>query len=49
MQKEGNPRFLRHHDSSVKGVTFSPRDRFLFASGASDGKVSLNLTDQYLD
>ena len=39
MQKEGSPRLLRHHDSSVKGITFSPRDRYHFASGGSDGKV----------
>ena len=46
MQREGSPRFLRHHTASpspspVKGIAFSPKDRYLFAScGASDGKVS---------
>lgn len=45
MQKEGTPRFLRHHSQPVKGVAFSPRDRYLFASGGADGKVSLNMID----
>ncbi|RWS01659.1 hypothetical protein B4U79_07745, partial [Dinothrombium tinctorium] len=41
MQSEGSPRFLRHHSSTVKGVAFSPKDRYLFASGGSEGKVNL--------
>ncbi|KAE9532922.1 hypothetical protein AGLY_009350 [Aphis glycines] len=41
MQKEGKPRFLKHHSNSVRGVAFSPRDRYLFCSGAYDGKVNL--------
>ncbi|XP_050533573.1 uncharacterized protein LOC126901257 [Daktulosphaira vitifoliae] len=41
MQKEGKPRFLKHHSNSVRGVAFSPRDRYLFCSGGYDGKVNL--------
>ncbi|KAK3919579.1 Autophagy-related protein 16 [Frankliniella fusca] len=41
MQQEGKPRFLKFHQGSVRGVAFSPRDRYLFCSGAYDGKVNL--------
>ncbi|XP_049765471.1 uncharacterized protein LOC126094880 isoform X1 [Schistocerca cancellata] len=49
MQQQGKPRFLRYHQGSVRGVAFSPRDtkpvpgldRYLFCSGACDGKVNL--------
>ncbi|XP_071444368.1 uncharacterized protein [Hetaerina americana] len=41
MQQEGKPRFLKYHQGSVRGVAFSPRDRYLFCSGAYDGKVNL--------
>lgn len=41
MQKEGTPRFLRYHQGSVRGVAFSPKDRYLFCSGAYDGTVNL--------
>jgi len=41
MQNEGRPRFLKHHTSSVKGVSFSPKDRYLFTSGGSDGKINI--------
>ncbi|XP_046408299.1 uncharacterized protein LOC124172844 [Ischnura elegans] len=41
MQQEGTPRFLKYHQGSVRGVAFSPRDRYLFCSGAYDGKVNL--------
>ncbi|KAL7291518.1 guanine nucleotide-binding protein subunit beta-like protein A [Trichogramma pretiosum] len=41
MQQEGKPRFLKFHQGSVRGVAFSPRDRYLFCSGGCDGKVNL--------
>ncbi|KAK6635050.1 hypothetical protein RUM44_000299 [Polyplax serrata] len=41
MQQEGKPRFLKYHQQSVRGVAFSPRDRYLFCSGGYDGKVNL--------
>ncbi|XP_015602283.1 uncharacterized protein LOC107271143 isoform X2 [Cephus cinctus] len=41
MQQEGTPRFLKFHQGSVRGVAFSPRDRYLFCSGGYDGKVNL--------
>ncbi|KAK7789973.1 hypothetical protein R5R35_008499 [Gryllus longicercus] len=41
MQQEGKPRFLKFHQGCVRGVAFSPRDRYLFCSGAYDGKVNL--------
>lgn len=41
MQQEGTARFLRHHTNAVKGVAFSPTDRYMFASGGHDGKVNL--------
>uniref|UniRef100_A0A131YP65 Wd40 domain protein n=1 Tax=Rhipicephalus appendiculatus TaxID=34631 RepID=A0A131YP65_RHIAP len=48
MQKEGSPVFLRYHQGSVRGVSFSPRDRYLFCSGAYDGKVNL-YTAQHME
>lgn len=41
MQQEGKPKFLKFHQQSVRGVAFSPRDRYLFCSGGYDGKVNL--------
>ncbi|KAF8785909.1 uncharacterized protein LOC129959462 isoform X2 [Argiope bruennichi] len=41
MQQEGTVKFLKFHQGSVRGVAFSPRDRYLFCSGAYDGKVNL--------
>ncbi|XP_058799555.1 uncharacterized protein LOC131669018 isoform X2 [Phymastichus coffea] len=41
MQQEGTPKFLKFHQGSVRGVAFSPRDRYLFCSGGYDGKVNL--------
>lgn len=41
MQKEGNVKFLKFHQGSVRGVAFSPTDRYLFCSGACDGRVNL--------
>eukprot|EP00058_Branchiostoma_floridae_P008990 XP_002594478.1 hypothetical protein BRAFLDRAFT_124957 [Branchiostoma floridae] len=41
MEREGKVQFLRHHQGSVRGVAFCPRDRYLFCSGAYDGKVNL--------
>ncbi|XP_039295947.1 uncharacterized protein LOC111057014 [Nilaparvata lugens] len=41
MQQEGKPKFLKFHQNKVRGVAFSPRDRYLFCSGAYDGKVNL--------
>ncbi|GAB6026928.1 hypothetical protein CHUAL_013571 [Chamberlinius hualienensis] len=41
MQKEGKATFLKFHSGSVRGVAFSPADRYLFCSGASDGRVNL--------
>ncbi|XP_043274005.1 POC1 centriolar protein homolog [Venturia canescens] len=40
MQQEGTPKFLKCHQGSVRGVAFSPRDRYLFCSGGYDGKVN---------
>ncbi|XP_077496081.1 uncharacterized protein LOC144106982 isoform X2 [Amblyomma americanum] len=48
MQKEGSPVFLRYHQGSVRAVSFSPRDRYLFCSGAYDGKVNL-YTAQHME
>lgn len=48
MQKEGAPVFLRYHQGSVRGVSFSPRDRYLFCSGSYDGKVNL-YTAQHME
>jgi WD40 repeat protein len=41
MQKEGTVRFLREHTAQVKGVAFSPTDRYLFTSGSNDGKINV--------
>ncbi|KAL0276874.1 UNVERIFIED_CONTAM: hypothetical protein PYX00_004345 [Menopon gallinae] len=41
MQQEGKPRFLKYHQQSVRGVAFSPMDRYLFCSGGYDGKINL--------
>ncbi|XP_012265167.1 uncharacterized protein LOC105691339 isoform X1 [Athalia rosae] len=41
MQQQGTPKFLKYHQSSVRSVAFSPRDRYLFCSGGYDGKVNL--------
>lgn len=41
MQGEGKPMFLRHHSKEVKGVVFSPTDRYLFTSGGNDGKINI--------
>ncbi|XP_015512493.1 uncharacterized protein [Neodiprion pinetum] len=41
MQQQGTPKFLKFHQSSVRSVAFSPRDRYLFCSGGYDGKVNL--------
>ncbi|XP_054165732.1 uncharacterized protein LOC128963253 [Oppia nitens] len=41
MESLGSARFLRHHSGSVRGVAFSPTDRYLFCSGAYDGNVCL--------
>uniref|UniRef100_A0A1B6G5C8 Uncharacterized protein n=1 Tax=Cuerna arida TaxID=1464854 RepID=A0A1B6G5C8_9HEMI len=41
MQQEDKPKFLKFHQGSVRSVAFSPRDRYLFCSGAYDGKVNL--------
>uniref|UniRef100_A0A023G8I9 Putative wd40 domain protein n=1 Tax=Amblyomma triste TaxID=251400 RepID=A0A023G8I9_AMBTT len=48
MQKQGSPFFLRYHQGSVRAVSFSPRDRYLFCSGAYDGKVNL-YTAQHME
>lgn len=39
MQKEGKVRFLKYHDKAVKSVSFNPKERYIFCSCASDGKV----------
>ncbi len=41
MECLGSARFLRHHNGSVRGVAYSPTDRYLFCSGAYDGNVCL--------
>lgn len=41
MQQSGKVRFLREHKGSVRGVAFHPKDRYLFCSGAYDGRVNL--------
>lgn len=39
MQKEGKVRFLKYHEKAVKSVSFNPKERYIFASCSSDGKV----------
>ncbi|KAK2186169.1 hypothetical protein NP493_212g06000 [Ridgeia piscesae] len=34
-------RFLKIHQGSVMGISFHPKDRYIFCSGASDGKVNI--------
>lgn len=41
MEVENSLEFLYFHSGSVRGVAFSPVDRYLFCSGAYDGKVNL--------
>ncbi|XP_072027003.1 uncharacterized protein [Amphiura filiformis] len=41
MPHEGRVHYLKHHLGSVRGVAFCPKDRYLFASGAFDGRVNL--------
>ncbi|EDO44378.1 predicted protein [Nematostella vectensis] len=33
--------FLKYHQGNVRGVAFSPVDRYLFCSGAYDGKLNI--------
>lgn len=47
MQGEGQVRYLKYHEGSVIGVAFHPKDRFLFCSGAYDGKVNLYSAQRY--
>ncbi|XP_064632737.1 uncharacterized protein LOC135491033 [Lineus longissimus] len=47
MQQEGSVRFLKYHQGSVRGVAFHPKDRYLFCSGAYDGKVNLYSAKKY--
>jgi len=37
----GTVSFLKHHQGSVRGIAFHPKDRYLFCSGAYDGKINL--------
>lgn len=41
MQHEGSPQFIHAHSGCVKGVAFSPKERYVFCSGATDGKVNV--------
>lgn len=41
MDVENNLEQLYFHSGSVRGVAFSPVDRYLFCSGAYDGKVNI--------
>lgn len=41
IQKKGKVQFLRHHDKAVKGVTFNPCERYIFASCSSDGRINI--------
>lgn len=41
MNVQGTPKFLKTHSGVVKGVAFSPKDRYLFCSGGYDGRVNL--------
>lgn len=41
MQIEGKPKFFRHHERDVRGIAFSPKDRYLFTSGGADGKINI--------
>lgn len=41
MQIEGKPKFLKHHDKDVRGIAFSPKDRYIFTSGGGDGKINI--------
>uniref|UniRef100_A0A6G1SEC0 Uncharacterized protein n=1 Tax=Aceria tosichella TaxID=561515 RepID=A0A6G1SEC0_9ACAR len=39
MQHEGLPLFIHAHKGMVKGISFSPREQYIFCSGATDGNV----------
>ncbi|KAH9403819.1 hypothetical protein TYRP_015011 [Tyrophagus putrescentiae] len=41
MESIGTPRFFTAHAATVRAVAFSPKDRFLFASGGNDGNICL--------
>lgn len=41
MQNEGTVRFVKEHRAPVKGVAFSPTDRYLFTSGSNDGRINV--------
>ncbi|CAB4043102.1 uncharacterized protein LOC110044891 [Paramuricea clavata] len=41
MDVENSLQQLYFHSGSVRGVAFSPVDRYLFCSGAYDGKVNI--------
>lgn len=41
MQHEGTPQFIHAHAGIVKGVAFSPKERYVFCSGGTDGKVNV--------
>ncbi|KAK2148684.1 hypothetical protein LSH36_487g02042 [Paralvinella palmiformis] len=47
MQREGKVQYLKYHQGSVISVSFHPKDRFLFCSGAYDGKVNLYSCQRY--
>lgn len=41
MQQPGKPQFIHAHTGIVKGVAFSPKHRYIFCSGGTDGKVNV--------
>ena len=41
MQKQGSVRFLKYHDKAVKSVSFNPKQRYIFCSCSSDGKINI--------
>lgn len=41
MQHEGKPQFIKAHTGTVRGIAFSPRDRYIFCSGGIDGKICI--------
>lgn len=43
MQKEGKVRFLKYHEKAVKSVSYNPKERYIFCSCSSDGKVGASI------
>lgn len=41
METIGAPRFFATHSATVRAVAFSPKERFIFASGGNDGNICI--------